>query len=629
MHKDFILNSHKRCSECGVNGNIAYSNKILIGNELKNKLEENRQFILTAYPFMEHIYNFVKGSHFFAILTEHEGCILNVFGDEKIIEEAYNLKMIPGAYMDEKSIGTNAMSLVLTEKKPIQISGEEHYINAYHKWTCSAAPIKDSTGKIIGILNLTGYCKNVHLHTLGMVVAASYAIEAMLQSTKDNNSLTKAKKHIEQVFDSISAGIITTDLKGDILNVNKTGLDMFGYDEKTMKKFKIWQLLNGYHSIIEAIEKGKKFTDEDVNVKTKKNKLQYNLSVYPVRLTSDIISEYTFVFVDVKRRRKLAGKILSNGAIYTFDKVIGNNDKFLKTIDYSKKIADSSSTILISGESGTGKEVFAQSIHNYSNRKEMPFIAVNCGAIPRTLIESELFGYEEGAFTGAKKGGNLGKFELADGGTIFLDEIGEMPSDMQIKLLRVIEEGIITKIGGRSSLPVDIRIIAATNKNLKSEVDKGNFRKDLFYRLNVLPLLLPPLRERKDDIANLIEYFMKKTCKRLNKREVKITEEYMNALRNYQWPGNIRELENLVELIVNTECLSGIDLSKQSDLADIKLVSLDLNVGDEELSLKEAEKKHITKVLNKYEGNVALSAKALKIGRNTLYRKVKEYNIRF
>ena len=265
------------------------------------------------------------------------------------------------------------------------------------------------------------------------------------------------------------------------------------------------------------------------------------------------IEEITLILHELKKSRKFAGKILSGQATYTFEQVIGKNEKFMKIVAYAKKIADSKSTVLITGESGTGKEVFAQAIHNYSIRKDEPFIAVNCGAIPRTLIESELFGYEDGAFTGAKKGGNAGKFEIAEGGTIFLDEIGEMPIDMQIKLLRVIEAGVITRIGSSIEIPIDVRIIAATNKNLKNEVENGNFRKDLYYRLNVLPIYLPPLRERREDIPEFINYYMEKTAEKLNKQAINISEEYMKYLIDYDWPGNVRELENVIELIINSE----------------------------------------------------------------------------
>ena len=619
--KKYIEASHARCISKGVMPENIFSTRVLEGEALMQKLIENKELIKTASPFLEHLYNFVRGSDFFVILNDAEGCILSVIGDESILTEAYRLKMIPGAYMDEENIGTNAMSMVISEGIPVQVSGKEHFIKAYHKWTCSAAPIKDKNGKIIGIIDLTGYSPNVHPHTLGIVVAAANAIERMLEVNSINSILTISKKHIESIFNSISAGIFTSDLSGNITTTNKQIVKMLGFSEYELRNMKVWSLLEGWNEVVDKLTARESYVDKDINVRARANKIQFTLTAYPIYGSDNEIIEIVHIFYELKKGRKLAGKILSGQAIYTFDKIIGKNEGFLKTIEYAKKIADSSSTILLTGESGTGKEVFAQSIHNYSIRKEEPFIAVNCGAIPRTLIESELFGYEEGSFTGAKKGGNAGKFELADEGTIFLDEIGEMPLDMQIRLLRVIEEGVITRIGSHKQIPVNVRIIAATNKDLKQEVAAGNFRKDLYYRLNVLPIYLPPLRERADDIPLLFDYYMEKTSKRLNKKKVEIPPEYMEYLKNHEWQGNIRELENVIELIVNTESLQSNFLAGKSGTAS------SVKKSDNMLSLEEMEKEHIAAVLNAVEGNVTSAAKILNIGRNTLYRKLEKYQI--
>lgn len=506
--------SHERCKLMGIKTENVYSSKIIEDEALEKKMELNKELMLIATPFLNHLNGFVKNSNFFAILTDAEGCILSIVGNDKIMSEADKLKMIPGAYMDEEHIGTNAMSIALSEGVPVQLSGREHYIMAYNKWTCSAAPIKDSKENVIGIIDLTGYNENVHPHTLGMVIAAASAIESMLE-----------------------------------------------------------------------------------------------------------INQYNLMPENSKKGRRLSEKILNNQTSYTFDKIIGKDKNFIKVIEYAKKVSNSKSTVLITGESGTGKEVFAQSIHNYSIRREEPFIAVNCGAIPGSLIESELFGYEEGAFTGAKKGGNAGKFEIADGGTIFLDEIGEMPVDMQVRLLRVIEEGVITRIGSSKQISVNVRIIAATNKDLMQEIEKGNFRKDLFYRLNVIPIKLPALRERKEDIPLLVDYYMSKIAKRLNKHCVYIPKEYMKYLENYDWPGNIRELENVIELIVNTET---IQLSLSNCYGEEEVNSVERNLY---LSLDQVEKQHIMIVLKAVKGNITIAAKVLEIGRNTLYRKIEKYNI--
>ncbi|AOT73240.1 sigma-54-dependent Fis family transcriptional regulator [Geosporobacter ferrireducens] len=606
----------------GIERSQIFSSNIIVGDFLQKKLEENRNLILTAEPFMNQLYNFVKGSNFFAILTDGTGCILSVIGDEGILSEAFALEMIPGASMDEAHIGTNAMGTAIAEGIPVQVSGKEHYIQAYHRWTCSASPIRNPKGEIIGTLDLTGYSDLVHSHTLGMVVAAANAIERMLEVKSYNDELAIAKNHIETIIDSIPAGILTSDLDGKIKAINKSVTDIFGYDEKEMQQMKIWDLFEGWTHVKDHLIGKHTFIDEDVYVNARKNKLQLNLSAYPIWDGEGTVREIIYVFKEVKKARKLTTRIIGRQAIYTFDKIIGKNDRFIQTIEYAKKIADSKSTILIMGESGTGKEVFAQSIHNYSSRKEESFIAVNCGAIPRNLIESELFGYEEGAFTGARKGGNAGKFEMADGGTIFLDEIGEMPIDMQTNLLRVIEESTVIRVGGSKQIPVNVRIIAATNKDLRQEVEKGNFRKDLYYRLHVLPIYLSPLRERKDDIPLLIEYFMNTLSKRLNKRPVEISTAHMESFIHYHWPGNIRELENLIELIINTEYIP-LDIATGNDQKKIPIAPVQENT----MTLDQVEHHYILKTLKKFGGNITLSAESLGIGRNTLYRKIEKYNI--
>lgn len=636
LKKDYIINSHERCRQYKVEQDRVYSKKIISGNELYKKLEAKRELIDTADFYMSRLYNFVKGSNFFSILTDEEGCILSIIGDENILSEAFSLKMVPGAYMDERSIGTNAMGTTLYEVKPLQVSGEEHYVKAYHRWTCSASPIRNSNGEIIGSIDLTGYSESVNLHTLGMVVAAANAIEEMLDIKRFNAELSMEKKFTETILESIDSGILTSDLDGNIKTVNRHAADMFGYDPDELREMKVSYLLDDWNRVKTAVVNNKSFVDVDVFVNSRRKKLQFNLSAYPNLDGEQKLMNIVFVFVEVKKVRKLASKIMGHQAVYTFDKIIGQDKNFVRLIEYAKKIADSRSNVLIMGESGTGKELFAQSIHNYSSRRDEPFVALNCGAIPRTLIESELFGYEGGAFTGAKSAGQPGKFEIADGGTIFLDEIGEMPLDMQTRLLRVIEEGILIRIGSNKEIVVDARVIAATNKDLHEEVRKGNFRKDLFYRLNVLPIRLPPLRERRGDIPLLSQYFMERISGRLKKKSVHINEETMRTLLEYEWPGNVRELENIIELMVNTESVPDSFLKSLCSVEGKVELALDrqeyVKTGEaieESLNLESMERKHILRVLKLYDGNITVCAKTLGIGRNTLYRKIESYGIRY
>ena len=295
----------------------SYSKKIIAGNDLYKKFEAKRELIDTADYYMNRLYNFVKGSNFFSILTDEEGCILSIIGDENILSEAFSLKMVPGAYMDESSIGTNSMGTTLVEGKPVQVSGEEHYIKAYHRWTCSASPIRNSRGEIIGSIDLTGYSESVNLHTLGMVVAAANAIEEMLDIKRYNEELSLEKKFTETIIESIDAGILTSDLEGNIKTVNHHVADLFGYHPDKVRLMKIWELLDDWNKVKTAITSKKSFVDVDVFVNARRKKLQFNLSAYPNFDGDQKLMSIVFVFVEVRKVRKLANKIMGHqGDLY-------------------------------------------------------------------------------------------------------------------------------------------------------------------------------------------------------------------------------------------------------------------------------------------------------------------------
>ncbi len=620
--KEYIKRSHARSFEYGVETGRIFSSKILRGEELQEKMEENHELIQTATPFLEQLCDFVKGSGFFAILTDWEGCILDIQGDEKILKEAERLQMIRGAYMHEKHIGTNAMGTALVEECPVQVDGDEHYVTAYHRWTCSAAPIHDPKGRIVGTLDLTGCSHLVNSHTLGMVAAAVNAVEHMMTIRESNQKLELARKSISTIIDSITSGIFTVGPKGYIKTINSAAMELLGYDSDETQGMHISQVVENWERIQQNLDNGVNYVEEELSIAGKTKKNYCSFSTYPIAYKDGSFHGVVCVIKEVKKARKIAHKIVGSRAVYTFDKIVGRNKRFLDIIEYARRAADSSSTILITGESGVGKEVFAQAIHNASNRREEAFVAINCGALPRTLIESELFGYEEGAFTGAKRGGQPGKFEWADGGTLFLDEIGEMPYDMQTNLLRVLETGKLYRVGGNKELDIDVRIVAATNKDLRMEVEKGNFRRDLYYRLNVVPLEIIPLRERKDDVSLLVDYFITVKSVKLGKNPVALTREQLDVLIAYSWPGNIRELENAVEQIINLNTchLWEMEHSKESPLQH--------HENDHRIiSLEEMERKHMERVYHCFDGNVSLTAEALGIGRNTFYRKAKKYGI--
>ena len=301
-----------------------------------------------------------------------------------------------------------------------------------------------------------------------------------------------------------------------------------------------------------------------------------------------------------------------------FKCIIGKNPAFNNVINLAYKFSDSDMPVLITGDTGTGKEVLARAIHNRSSRKDKTFLPVNCGAIPKELISSELYGYVEGAFTGTQKGGRIGKIEASSGGTLFLDEICEMPVDMQIYLLRALEEGTITRVGSNKAIPVNLRIICATNKDIREEVKKGNFRKDLYYRLNGVELHLPTLRERGDDIILLAEHFMK-----LKSNELKLSEDAVKVLMEYSWPGNVRELKSVINRAVLISS-NFIITSNEIHITDNKQ---ELEKSKQEINEKQLTSEKIKQVINECKGNKTLAANHLDISRMTLYRKIKELNL--
>lgn len=321
------------------------------------------------------------------------------------------------------------------------------------------------------------------------------------------------------------------------------------------------------------------------------------------------------------------------GAKWQFEDLIGQTQEFLMVKSMAQQLSQTRSTLLITGESGTGKELFAQAIHNNSGRESGPFVRINCAALPENLLESELFGYEEGAFTGAKKGGKPGKFELAKKGTIFLDEIGDMPLTMQTKLLSVLQERIIERVGGNSPIPIDVRIIAATNRNLEEMVKKQTFREDLYYRLNVVRLDLPSLRERMADISLLVEDLAAKINNKLKTDVKTVSVQAMNLLQSYSWPGNVRELENLLERAVNLADMNGetcLDiqhfpslLKQSSNQVPGESTEDNLNKAVEKL-----EKEVIQRVLKKTRNNKAQASRILGLNKSVLYRKLDKYNIK-
>jgi transcriptional regulator of acetoin/glycerol metabolism len=557
-----IALSWKRCLQSNVD---PLKDRVsLITSDLKVLTEQQREFLRVARPHMKKLYESVKGMGFIVILADAEGIILDMFGDRKMFNLAESVSIVPGSSCSEKAIGTTSLGVCLVNRTPIQIFSREHYCQLYHDWCCSAAPIFDRQGNLLGTLDLSNNNEKLH-HPLilSLVETTARAIEMELDFRRVHADFNKSYHYFKAIVNSVPEALVFFDSQGTITHINNTASKILG------------------------------------------------------------VSSQGYVIVGTLKEIKEVTGGSSIAAPYTFDDLIYSSREMEELVRNAKNISFKDTTILIQGESGTGKEIIAQAIHNYSPRLNRPFIAVNCAALPKDLIQSELFGYEEGTFTGAKKGGKAGKFELANGGTIFLDEIGDMPLTVQTNLLRVLQEKYIVRVGGSRIIPLDVRIIAATNKNLLKEVENGRFRNDLYYRLAVFVLNIPPLRERKEDLEVLLQHFIRKHASSQGTAEsIIISPQVRRIILAYDWPGNVRELENTVIYFLNSMKGSTVTVN---DLPPALKAGADVAVNLK--TLEELEKQNIIQTLKQCNRNITLAAASLGITRATLYRKIKKYKI--
>lgn len=495
-----------------------------------------------------------------------------------------------------------------------------------HNMLVNRFPIK-SNGKIVGAIG----------HTLVLDTSVHQFLMDKLQETDG--------VIFEGLIENPHTGYLTVDKHGYVTFINKTMLEAFNLKEsEVVGKYILDVIPNS--KLPEILATGRTDRADIFTISPGRDILVDRL---PIKKNGQIIGAIAHsVVMDMSEVKHLIQKLQDTQqelsiykdavcsfyrAKWRFENLIGQNYEFTNIVTMAKQFSRTSSTLLITGESGTGKELFAQAIHNASPRCNGPFIRINCAALPENLLESELFGYADGAFTGAKKGGKPGKFELANGGTIFLDEIGDMPMSMQTKLLTVLQEKVIERVGGTTPIQINARIIAATNRDLEEMVRNHEFRDDLYYRLNVVQLKLPPLRKRMDDLPMLTEDLIKRLNVKLETSIEGISDKAMQVLLNYNWPGNIRELENLLERAINLAHMNNRTLIEPVDFPSLYNSAGQLNTleSDESKTLPERiddlEKQLIIQALDKTNGNKTQAAKLLGIHTSALYRKLNKYNL--
>ncbi|MBI6847736.1 sigma-54-dependent Fis family transcriptional regulator [Pseudomonas syringae pv. tomato] len=577
--------------------------------DLEATLAANRVLIAAAAEVMRGLLAYNPRGHI--NLTDAAGTTLYFCG----------LDLTPvGSRLLESVQGTNCTGLALAEDRLLYVLAEENFGNDLRRrrMHCAAAPIRDAQGRTLAMLTLTAEPGWFHFHTLGTVQAAAEAVSRHM-------ALQALLEEQQTVLEVLNEGLVVLDERGCIKALNRyarqlfrVGRDLLGSPFQRLGRSELTDeiLLRG----------GDGLRDLDCTFELHdRSHLACLVSVCSLGQGGRIVS-----LRENRRIREITRRIVGSQASYTFDTIQGSSRAIQDALHLGRIASRSDSTTLILGESGTGKELFAQAIHNASERCNGPFVAVNCGAIPRDLVQSELFGHVEGAFTGSARGGSAGKFELADGGTIFLDEIGDMSFDAQVSLLRVLQEGEVTRVGAKQSRQVNVRIIAATHRNLSQAVVDGAFREDLYYRLNVLNLTVPPLRMRREDVPVLAQHFLDRCARSLRKSVQGISPEALDMLCAYHWPGNVRELENIIERATNlalTERLQTTDLPleiKQRLRPSVPGRMPELQAAPD---LGTHEMNAIITALKATHGNIRLAAKQLNVSRGGLYNKMNRFGL--
>lgn len=620
-----IETSHQRSASYGLCPGARPDFSPVERSDLSVLIEKNLLLHTHAVPAMETLYQQIINTHNMVILTDAHGVIVHSLGDDDFLEKANRVALRPGVTWSEQSKGTNAIGTAIAEKVPALVHADQHYLAANHFLTCSAAPITDHMGNVIGVLDVSGDQRSFHKHTMGLVRMSALMIENQLFSATFENAITLHFHARPEFIGTLMEGIASFTPGGRFLSANRNGLFQLGLTFAALQShtfsslfgIPVSSLFDHYRTAAPGLLNLCMHSGVRVY-----GRAQLRLSNGAHALNGGDDAPPISAPAASGNAASLAARRLS-GLRY-----LNTGDPQLeRVIEKVNKVLGRDIPIMIMGETGTGKELLAQAIHNDSPRAAGPFVAVNCASIPETLIESELFGYEDGAFTGARKKGASGRILQANGGTLFLDEIGDMPFGLQARLLRVLQERMVTPLGSSKSITVNVELICATNHNLRDRIARGLFREDLYYRLNGLVVKLPPLRDRTD-----LEVIVKKIlCTESPRGQYTMAPEVMRLFQQHKWPGNFRQLTNLLRtavIMAGDEHEIGLRHMPDDFLDDVGAAEAQQSVVSTDkliaagANLEEMEHTVILKSLEAHGGNVSATARALGVSRNTIYRKL-------
>lgn len=624
---EYILKGWKISRKYGVDAVRPVAPPVLNAKEFAVLREQYAELLESAEPMLTMLEVSIRDTGYIAILAVGTGHLLAVVGDGNQLGLAYTQYNVPGAVRSIRNVGSSALSLCISERRPIMVAGHEHYNRFFHDWRCAAAPIFDGDGNAIASLTISSHISRRDTHTLTLVRSCADCISTLLREKTLMRTQRRLNAVLQSVHNALPEAVIAVNAEGGITHANNKAVDLLG-QSKCMEKTDI-RLIFSKPDLprVQALLGTGKTETMELEVLCGKGPNNHICRFAPILLENGEPCGMTVSISTKGQMIDLAKRVGGNYAKYSFNDIKGESEILKAQIVLAKRAAASAHRILLAGESGTGKELFAQSIHNSSPTRQGPFVAISCAAIPRDLIESELFGYVGGAFTGARRNGMIGKMELATGGTLFLDEVNSLPLEMQGKLLRVLQQMEIVRIGDTKPTPINARVIAATNRDLREAVNQGAFREDLYFRLNVVEITIPPLRCRIDDIGLLAHTFLRRQSYETSIPFSHITADALDALYSYPWPGNIRELDNACEraLLIS----SGGVIRREhlpAHIADSGNAAV-LPAPAGRTGVRETYRDLVNAALETHKGNISKAAAQLGIARSTLYRKLREFGI--
>ncbi|MBI4693263.1 MAG: sigma-54-dependent Fis family transcriptional regulator [Gammaproteobacteria bacterium] len=613
--RDVVRDSWARCRDAQVQAGAMQAPLLAAGEQLEQLKRRHQELLSAAREVTHTLADVLNPSKSLLAVADPQGVILDVYGDQRTREEGAARHIAPGGGWHEHASGTNAIGTAIALASPVQVHAIEHFCESVKEWTCSAALVREPGGTdILGVVDISGPDNTFNAHSLALAMSTANQIEAILRGWEARDRIRLLQWCNEEAGAWNSDGLIVLDSKGRVVSTNRLALEVLARRGITA------DLGTGRPLGAGGFERARRggcslpaWIDADwIHPVALEGKDLGLLVVVPNRAAHPRAA----VVASAPRRTPSAQEL-------AFERIIGESEAIRAAVERAKKLAAAAMPVLILGETGVGKEEFARAIHEASPAAPGPFVAVNCGALAKDLVCSELFGYVDGAFTGAQRGGRAGRFEAADGGTLLLDEVGELPLEVQAQLLRVLQDGVVSRLGENRTREVRVRIVSATNRDLRADVMGGRFRQDLYYRLASTTLPLPPLRARQRDTVLLAEHFIAQLHARDGGERKVLRSDLLDALNRHPWPGNIRELRNVLEgmwFLADSNELTPGDLPPDF----VPPERPPLAPG----GLKATERAAIEDAIERHGGNMLRAARDLGIARSTLYEKLKAYGIR-